>query len=164
MSSHLQDAAADEGAACVAPDAEEIVVVGLTVRNSIPVGEKKHKHSDVSLWSLTSAAAEVRCLDLLVLLADVLSGQSAAAPTALEAGDVPLPVQRQQRLTLLDLLAAAGAVWHGTQDTRGKSESSSSVSSEWWSRRSFQIWAAGRPEAATPVQAAAGTEAAATEA
>lgn len=54
------------------------------------------------------------------LLADVLSGQNAAALTALEAGDVPLPLQRQQGLTLLDLLAAAGAVCNTTQHRIGE--------------------------------------------
>lgn len=71
-----------------------------------------------SLWSLSSAATEIRSLDLVVLLADVLSGQSAAALTALEAGDVPLPLQSQQGLTLLDLLAAAGAVCDTTEERR----------------------------------------------
>lgn len=58
------------------------------------------------------------CLHHVVLLADVLSGQSAAALTALEAGDVPLPLQSQQGLTLLDLQAAAGAVCDTTQERR----------------------------------------------
>lgn len=91
------------------------MVVCLTVRNPIPVGEEKKTHTN-SLWSLSSAATEIRPLDAVILLADVLSGQSAAALAALEAGDVPLPLQSQQGLSLLDLLAAAGAVYDTTEE------------------------------------------------
>lgn len=125
--SHLQDSAADERAAGVAPDAKASMVVRLTVRNPVPVRGKKdtqtHKHSGVSLWILSSAVLlllNTEDRSRAALLADVLSGQSAAALTALEAGDVPLPLQRQQGLTLLDLLAAAGAVCNTTQHRRGE--------------------------------------------
>lgn len=45
------------------------------------------------------------------LLADVLSSERAAARTTFETTDMPLSLQRQQRLTLFDLLAAACTVW-----------------------------------------------------
>lgn len=45
------------------------------------------------------------------LLADVLSGEDPPTRLAFEAGEVPLALQGQQRLALLDLQAAASAVW-----------------------------------------------------
>lgn len=121
--SHLQDSAADERAAGVAPDAEASMVVRLTVRNPVPVRETKtRKHTNtVASHSGSCCCCSTQKTDLEpLLLADVLSGQSAAALTALEAGDVPLPLQRQQGLTLLDFLAAAGAVCNTTQHRRGE--------------------------------------------
>lgn len=44
-------------------------------------------------------------------LADVLAGEDDPARLALEAADVPLLLQGQQGLALLDLLLAAGTVW-----------------------------------------------------
>lgn len=44
-------------------------------------------------------------------LADVLSRQDHVARPTPEAADVPLLLQRQERLTLLDLVSAARAVW-----------------------------------------------------
>lgn len=43
-------------------------------------------------------------------LADVLPGEDDAAGLALETADVPLLVQRQERLAVLDLLLASGTV------------------------------------------------------
>lgn len=56
------------------------------------------------------------------VLADVLSSERTAACPAFETTDVPLPLQSQQRLTLFDLLATAGAVWRGGETTRGRLE------------------------------------------
>lgn len=114
----------------------------------MPSLSAKEKHSGVSPWFVRSAATIIGRLDLFVLLADVLSGQSAAALTALEAGDVPLPLQSQQGLTLLDLLAAAGAVYSTTEETRGKSGSADAASRsglqddlrQWWRRRTVCRW------------------------
>lgn len=46
--SHLENSAADEPAAAVAPDPKLSVVVRLAVRNPVPAGET-HKHNTVSL-------------------------------------------------------------------------------------------------------------------
>jgi hypothetical protein len=44
------------------------------------------------------------------ILADVLSSQDFGAGLAFEAAQVPLPVQREQGLAVLDVPTAAGAV------------------------------------------------------
>lgn len=44
-------------------------------------------------------------------LADVFSGEDHVASPTSEAADVPLLLQRQERLTLLDLSSASGTVW-----------------------------------------------------
>ena len=52
-------------------------------------------------------------------LADVLSGEDDPARLALEAADVPLLLQCQEGLALLDLLLAACAVWSRGAKRRG---------------------------------------------
>lgn len=131
----------------------------------------------VGTMNLRSAhtASNRRCARLgsSHLLADVLSGESAAALSAFETSDVPLPLQGQQRLTLFDLLATAGTVYNTEEDkdrvraaptllVRPLSSSSSSLP-ESLPDGSLQIQAAGWPEAAARlsarVQEAAGKEA-----
>lgn len=109
---HLQDAAADVAVTGLALDAELGVVVGLTVRDAIPWERDRTGERRVSPWSHPrprgqpgSVAARWHSL------ADVLAGEDDPARLALEAADVPLLLQGQQGLALLDLLLAAGAVW-----------------------------------------------------
>lgn len=53
-------------------------------------------------------------------LADVLSRQDHVARLTPEAADVPLLLQRQEGLTLLDLVSAARAVWRRQEGTKKK--------------------------------------------
>ena len=63
------------------------------------------------MWGRAWGHAEVRRVGQgRDLLADVLPGEDDAAGLAFEAADVPLLVQRQERLAMLDLLLAPGAV------------------------------------------------------
>lgn len=52
-------------------------------------------------------------------LADVLSRQDHVARPTPEAADVPLFLQRQEGLTLLDLVSAACAVWRRQEGRKG---------------------------------------------
>lgn len=79
----------------------------------------KHRSTNWSQrWDYKSKVSNRRCArsGSSHLLADVLSGESAAALSAFETSDVPLPLQSQQRLTLFDLLATAGAVYNTQED------------------------------------------------
>lgn len=63
------------------------------------------------MWGQAWGRAEVRRAGQgRDLLADVLPGEDDAAGLAFEAADVPLLVQSQERLAMLDLLLAPGAV------------------------------------------------------
>lgn len=63
------------------------------------------------MWGQAWGSAEVRQAGQgRDLLADVLPGEDDAAGLAFEAADVPLLVQSQERLAMLDLLLAPGAV------------------------------------------------------
>lgn len=53
-------------------------------------------------------------------LADVLSRQDHVARPTPEAADVPLFLQRQEGLTLLDLVSAACAVWRRQEGRKKK--------------------------------------------
>lgn len=55
-------------------------------------------------------------------LADVLSGEDHVAGPTSEAADVPLLLQRQERLTLLDLGSTPGTVWRRNVCERKKEE------------------------------------------
>lgn len=63
------------------------------------------------MWGQAWGHAEVRQAGQgRDLLADVLPSEDDAAGLAFEAADVPLLVQRQERLAVLDLLLAPSAV------------------------------------------------------
>lgn len=76
--------------------------------------------ADVSVASLafnTKLGVVVRLTVWNAILADVFPGEDHAAGLALEAADVPLLVQRQERLAVFDLLLAPGAVaWSSDLD------------------------------------------------
>lgn len=55
-------------------------------------------------------------------LADVLSSEDHIASPTSEAADVPLFVQRQERLTLLDLGSTSSAVWRNKEQAKGGKE------------------------------------------
>lgn len=73
--------------------------------------------ADVSVTSLALNAklgVVVRLAVRNAILADVLPSEDDAAGLAFEAADVPLLVQRQERLAMLDLLLAPSAVARST--------------------------------------------------
>lgn len=130
---HLQDPAADVPVTGLALDAELGMVVGLTVWDAIPLGEggeggerqvSRAGHPLAAAPALGGGTArqwQARPSPLPARrhsLADVLAGEDDPACLALEAADVPLLLQGQEGLALLDLLLAACAVW-GDRRSKG---------------------------------------------
>lgn len=122
---HLQDPAADVPVAGLTLDAELGMVVGLAVRDAIPLAEggeggeqqmSQAGHAFAAAPAPGGTAQQWPAWPSLPptqrhLLADVLASEDNPTRLALEAADVPLLLQGQEGLALLDLLLAACAVW-----------------------------------------------------
>ena len=63
---------------------------------------------------------EMLCIPFTHSLADVLSCEDHVTGLTSEAADVPLLLQRQERLTLLDLVSTPSTVWRRVQKERVK--------------------------------------------
>lgn len=130
---HLQDPAADVPVTGLALNAKLGMVVGLTVWDAIPLGEggeggewwgTQAGHPVAAAPAPGGAAWQWPAWPSLLpgrwhSLADVLAGEDDPACLALKAADVPLLLQGQEGLALLDLLLAACAVW-GEQKQGGE--------------------------------------------